>query len=152
MSLSSKLHGFRKELKRKKEAIVLQDEEIQAIARHMPRDADSLGKFLSSDQIEAFGDRVLEITQAHKRDQTKFEDCILEMGAFVRGGMPGMRCLNRVYTRILHHFRVGDDVDEVFSVLKLYVNHHRNTLERKGVDSDGEEEDFPSQKKAKFCV
>ncbi len=75
---------------------MLQDEEFQKIARNRPRDVDSLGKLLSSDPIEAYGDRVLEITQAHKRDQTKFEECILERGAFVRGALPGMVCLIRV--------------------------------------------------------
>ena len=152
MSLSSKLRCFRKELKKKKEVHVLQDENIQAIARYMPRDVDSLKKILSPDQIGAYGDRVLEITQAHKRDQAKFEECILEMGAFVRGGMPGMRCLNRVYSRILQHFRVGDDMEDVFNVLKLYVNHHQNTLKRKGVEEEEEEEDSPSQKRVKFCA
>ena len=91
MSLSSKLRDFRKTLKKaNKNAQTFEDEQLHAIARHMPRDAESLGKCLSQEQISAFGEGVLGITQAYtKRDQAKFEECILEMGAFVRGGLPG---------------------------------------------------------------
>ena len=145
MSLSSKLRDFRKTLKKKnKDAQAFDDDQLRAVARHMPMDAESLGKFLSKEQMDAFGEGVLDVTQAYtRRDQDMFEECILEMGAFVRGGLPGMECLNRVYTQILKHYRVADNVEEVFEALELYVNHKTDKIMRKRVKI---EEEDPSQR------
>ena len=116
----------------------------------MPRDEDSLARYLSVEQIGAFGDDVLQVTQAHtSRDQAKFEDCILEMGAFVRGGLPGMARLDFVYPRILKHFGVMIDMEEVMEALKLYVHTGQNKIKRKWVKDD-EEEEQGSQKRARF--
>jgi hypothetical protein len=91
MSLSSKLRDFRRTLKKaNKNAQTFDDEQLRSIARHMPRDTESLGKYLSQAQIDAFGGDLLGVTREYtKRDQAKFEECIQEMGAFVRGGLPG---------------------------------------------------------------
>lgn len=148
MSLSSKLREFRKELMQMQKGKPtkgkeFKDEQLVAIARYMPRDADSLGKILSSEQMDAFGNELLSLTCAHtSRDQAKFEDCLLEFGAFVRGGLPGMDVLNRVYPRILQHYGVADDMEEVFEALKLYVNLKQNKLKRKWVkeEEEGDEE------------
>lgn len=91
MSLSSKLRELRKTIKKKnKNASILDDEQLRKVARHMPRDEESLGHFLSKEQMGAFGDAVLDITRGHTcRDQDLFEECIREVGAFARGGLPG---------------------------------------------------------------
>ena len=149
-SLSSKLRELRKTLKKNKNNPTLEDEQLIAVARHMPRDEDSLARYLSVEQIGAFGDDVLQVTQAHtSRDQAKFEDCILEMGAFVRGGLPGMARLDFVYPRILKHFGVMIDMEEVMEALKLYVHTGQNKIKRKWVKDD-EEEEQGSQKRARF--
>ena len=153
-SLSSKLRGLRKALRKNKSNPALEDEQLIAVARHMPRDADSLARYLSVEQVGAFGDDVLQVTQAHtSRDQAKFEDCILEMGAFERGGLPGMARLDSVYPRILKHFGVMNDMEEVLEALKLYVcyNVHtgQNKIKRKWV-KDEEDEEQGSQKRARF--
>jgi hypothetical protein len=76
MSLSSKLRDFRKTLKKaNKNAQTFEDKQLRAIARHMPRDAESLGGCLSQEQVNAFGEGVLDITRAYtKRDQAMFEE------------------------------------------------------------------------------
>lgn len=145
MSLSSKLRDFRKTLKKKnKHAQAFDDDQLRAIARHMPTDAESIAKFLSNEQMDAFGEGVLEVTQAYNhRDPDMFEECICEMGAFVRGGLPGMECLARVYTQILKHYQVADNVEEVFEALELFVNPKTGKLMRKRVKI---EEEDPSQR------
>jgi hypothetical protein len=146
-SLSSKLRELRKILKKNKSNPVFDNEQLIAVARHMPRDDASLARYLSQQQVEAYGDDVLQVTQAHtRRDQAKFEDCILEMGAFVRGGIPGMARLDSVYRNILKHFGVESDMEEVLEALKLYVHAGQNKIKRK----DEEEEQQGSQKRARF--
>ncbi len=141
-SLSSKLRDFRKGLRKEGNAkVAYDDDQLRSIARHMPKDAASLGRFLSSTQMDAYGDDMLCIMQAHSRDQAKFEDCILEIGAFARGGLPGMECLNKVYLQILKHYGVKEDMEEVFEELKLYVNLKRNRVMCKLV-KDEEEDEF----------
>lgn len=150
MSLSSKLRNFRKDTrknKKTKRGEELSDEQIASIARYMPRDMDALKPFLSTEQANAFGAQLLDITCAHtSRDQAKFEECILEMDAFVRGGVPGMELLDKVYPNIMKHFDVSnDDMDEVLEALKLYVNHKQNKIKRKWVkDEEEEQEQFAS--------
>jgi hypothetical protein len=144
MSLSSKLRDFRKTLKKKKNAVSFDDDQMRAISRHMPRDESSLKPFLSKEQMFSIGPNILEITQAHtSRDQDKFDECILEMSAFKRGGMPGMECLNKVYPQILRHFHIGDDVDEVLDALDLFVNYKNNnklTIKYKKNEEGGDDE------------
>jgi hypothetical protein len=151
-SLSSKLRELRKILKKNKSNPVFDNEQLIAVARHMPRDDASLARYLSQQQVEAYGDDVLQVTQAHtRRDQAKFEDCILEMGAFVRGGIPGMARLDSVYPNIIRHFGVMSELEEVLEALKLYVHtgEDKTTIKRKSV-KDEEEEQQGSQKRARF--
>ncbi len=146
-SLSSKLRELRKILKKNKSNPVFEKEQLIAVARHMPRDDASLARYLSQQQVEAYGDDVLQVTQAHtRRDQAKFEECILEMGAFVRGGIPGMARLDSVYPNIMRHFGVMGEMEEVLEALKLYVHAGQNKIKRK----DEEEEQQGSQKRARF--
>jgi hypothetical protein len=152
-SLSSKLRDFRKGLRKggkNKPGVVFDDDQLRSIARHMPKDPDSLGRFLLSAQMDAYGDDMLRIMQAHSRDQTKFEDCILEIGAFVRGGLPGMECLNKVYLQILEHFDVQVDMEEVFEELKLYVNLKRNRIMCKWAKDEEEDEIGGSSQKKRM--
>ena len=147
MSLSSKLREFRKELRKGKKKAVYDDDQMRLLARNMPRDTDSLKEYLNAEQIKSFGNELLEITQAHTtRDQAKFEECILEMGAFVRGGLPGMELLNRVYPQIIKHFGVTVDMEEVFEALKIYVNLNQNKIKRKWVKEEEDEDENPSQR------
>lgn len=148
-SLSSKLRELRKILEKNKSNPVFENEQLIAVARHMPRDDASLARYLSQQQVEVYGDDVLQVTQAHtRRDQAKFEDCILEMGTFVRGGIPGMARLDSVYRNILKHFGVESDMEEVLEALKLYVHAGQNNIKRKG--EGDEEEQQGSQKRARF--
>ncbi len=170
-SLSSKLRNFQKEIIKKKErerektksrktekvvvvlvgpiftttsssTLLLNDEQLISIARYMPRDAESLGKYLSPEQMDAFGEDLLAVTCGHtsSRDQAKFEECLLEIDAFVRGGVPGMALLNRVYPNILKHYCVTDDMEVILETLKLYMNVKENKLKRKWVKNDEENE------------
>lgn len=174
MSLSSKLRNFNKELKKKEKErktnngktksqsemvtgpiTLLSDEQLTSIARHMPRDADSLGKYLSPEQMDAFGEDLLAVTCGHtSRDQAKFEECLLEIDAFVRGGVPGMALLYRVYPTILKHYGVIDDAEEVLETLKLYMNAKENKLKRKWVKDEeeagegGQEDEMESSSRA----
>ena len=131
MSLSSKLRDFRRN---SKDARTFDDDQLRAIARHMPRDAELLGKFLSQEQVDAFGEGVLDVTRAYtRRDQAVFEECILEVGTFVRGGLPGIETLNRVYTQIVKHYVVADNVEELFEALGLYINHKTDKIMHKKI-------------------
>lgn len=154
-SLSSKLREFRKGLRKggkSKAGVVYDDDQLRSIARHMPRDVDSLRQYLSPDQMNAYGDDVLNIMQTHSsRDQEKFEECILEIGAFVRGGLPGMECLNKVYLQILQHYDLKDDMEEVFEELKLYVNLKRNRIMCKWA-KDEEEDEFEGSSQKRMRV
>jgi hypothetical protein len=71
------------------------------------------------------------------------------MGAFVRGGMPGMEFLDKVYLRILQHYEVGDDTDVVFEALGIFVNPKQNKIMRKWVEEgeDGSSDVCPSSQK-----
>lgn len=148
MSLSSKLRDFRKGLRKGGNTkVAYGDDQLRSIARHMPKDAASLGRFLSSAQMDTYGDDMLHIMQAHSRDQAKLEDCILEIGAFTRGGLPGMERLDKVYLQILKHYGVKGDMEEVFEELKLYVNPKRNRLMCKLVTDEEDEFGGASQEK-----
>ena len=144
MSLSSKLRVFRKTLRKsiEKKSAVFDDDQLRSVARHMPREKDELSKHLSQDQMKIFGDDMLKVTLAHtSRDQAKFEECILEIGAFERGGLPGMERLDRVYISILRHYGVEVDMEEVFEALKIYVHPTQNKIKRKRVNDDECEEE-----------
>ena len=153
-SLSSKLREYRKGSRKGekiKASVLYNDEQLRSIARHMPRDVDTLRQYLSPEQMNAFGDDLLRITQQHVgRDQEKFEECILEIGAFVRGGLPGMSMLDGVYHRILRHYEVADDMEEVFEALKLYVHPTQNLIKRKWVKDEEDEVGDCSQKRMRM--
>ena len=102
--LSKKLHRFRYTLVNKQKMIFSADQ-VELVARYMPTDADALRTKcgLIDTQIKAYGEQLLGITRAHERDQEKFEDCVAEIKAFVRGGMTAMQILNKVYKLSLIH-------------------------------------------------
>ena len=160
LSLSSKLREFRKKALKKKStstttttntkdknggggdtttttgkkkninsSMCFNDDQIRSMARFMP--VDSLSQYLSSEQMDAFGDGILELMRSHNRDQDKFEECILEINSFVRGGLPGMERLDKVYKRILVHYKVEMDMEEVFEALKLHIHPIQNKIKRK---------------------
>jgi hypothetical protein len=145
-SLSLKLRDLRRALRSKaaKTAPLFDEDHLKQIAHHMPKTKEELGRLIPLWCLGAYGDRILEVTANHPRDQAAYEDCILEIGAFVRGGMPGMEVLNRVYPQILKHFEMEDEAEEVFEACKIYLNQTQNCLKRKRV-VDEDTEPFCSQ-------
>jgi hypothetical protein len=128
-SLSSKLKILRRGLKSKFRPLQLMGfEHIQLIARHMPRTEEALRKLIPESFVTAYGEAILETTIAHERDQDKFEDCIAEIDAFLRGGLPGMVALGRVYKNIIKHFGVEDDTEDVLDACRLYVHAEQGCL------------------------
>jgi hypothetical protein len=91
--------------------------------------------------VDAYGERILEITAAHERDQADFEECVLEIKAFSRGGLPGMERLDAVYTQILKHFNMEGESEEIFDACSLYFDADRNRLKRKRTASAVEEDE-----------
>jgi hypothetical protein len=103
-------------------------EHIKLIARHMPRTEEALRKLIPESFVTAYGGAILETTTAHERDQDKFEDCVAEINAFLRGGLPGMAALERVYKTIVKHFGMEDDMEDVLDACKLYVHAEQGCL------------------------
>jgi hypothetical protein len=140
-SLSSKLRTLRRSLKSKlKPTTVIDSDHIKLIARHMPMTATELCNLIPASIVASCGDEILKVTVSHARDQDAFEDCVKEIGAFVRGGLPGMDRLNKVYTQIIKHFHMETDVEEIIDACQLYM--HQNRLRRKRDTSDDSNELF----------
>ena len=95
-----------------------------------------LAAMLKEDQIKVHADRILTITQDHKRDQAAFEDCTAEIGAFVNGGPYAMDVLDKVYRRILAHFKMMPDMEDVFAAKRLYISHKTQKISQWGVKTD----------------
>lgn len=138
VSLSAKLRDLRRTLRPKFSGPVLFDlEQLKLIARHMPRTDEALRALIPSHLVDAYGKQILSVTTDHARDPVDFEECVKEIGAFARGGLPGMDCLNRVYTQILKHFKLEDDAEDVLEACKLYMNQETR-LKRKRTDDEDE--------------
>ena len=75
-------------------------------------------------------------------DQDKFEDCVAEIGAFLRGGLPGMAVLEKVYKNIIKHFGMARYTDKVLGACNLYVHSEQNRLKRKRSVKADEEMEF----------
>jgi hypothetical protein len=91
--------------------------QIKLIARHMPRDTDTLASALAnegqlSDKARA---RVLEITSTHVRDQKSFDECLSHVQAFAKGGPYGMQMLNTLIDVILGHFAMEKERWEILT-------------------------------------
>lgn len=132
-SLSSKLRDFRRNLRSKFKANLIFDaDHLKSIARHMPKNSAELSNLgVPIGVVDAYGDKILEITTQHPRDQEAFNDCVQEINAFTRGGDPGMECLKRVYTQIIKHFGMESEVEEVFEACDIYIDTGKNSLKRK---------------------
>ena len=142
-SLSSKLKDLRKTLKPTvKPLMLLTFEHIHLIARHMPISKDSLLKLIPESFVGLYGDKILEVTVAHERDCGAFDDCVQEIDAFVRGGLPSMEVLNRVYPQILLHFNMGGEMDEVFEACKITLSADQKKLKRKYAAISDDEIEF----------
>ena len=107
----------------------------------MPMTNDDLSSLIPENVMSVCGERILEVTKGHGRDQDKFEDCVKEINAFLRGGLPGMVVLKRVYKNILKWFEMENDMEEVFDTCKIYIHSDTNQLKRKR-NTDDEEVDF----------
>jgi hypothetical protein len=141
-SLSSKLRDLRRSLKSKVKPFMLFDfDHLKLLARHMPRTGDEMCKLIPESFVAAYGDKILFVTINHERDQSQFEECVQEINAFLRGGLPGMAVLERVYTQILKHFEMETDMEEVMDACKIYVHAEQNRLKRKRPLLSDEERD-----------
>ena len=142
VSLSAKLRDLRRELRPKFNGGMLYDhDQLKLIARHMPMNDAALRALIPDKMVDAYGKQILGVTTEHTRDQECFEECVKEIGAFTRGGLPGMDRLRRVYTQILKHFKLEDDTDDVLEACKLYMNpENRLSLRRMRADDDEEQQ------------
>ena len=136
-SLSSKLRVLRRTLRSKfKPTMVFDLDHLKLIARHMPKTSAELSTHIPSHMVTAYGDKILEVTIAHGRDQSRFEECVLEIRAFARGGLPGMDRLDKIYTQVLKHFEMEDETEEIFDACNLFYDINRNRLSRKRTASE----------------
>ena len=139
--LISKLRDYCKQANNKKNAHAsLDDNNIQQIAVKMPRTMAMLAAMLKEDQIKVHADRILTITQDHKREQAAFEDCTAEIGAFVNGGPYAMDVLDKVYRRILAHFKMMPDMEDVFAAKCLYINPKTQKITQWGKKTDQDQQ------------
>ena len=92
---------------------------------------------------DVHGEQLLIITQEHKRDQSAFENCAAEIGAFTNGGPYAMDRLDKVYRRILAHFKMMPDMDDVFAAKRLYISHSNQKIAQWGVKADEAELSTP---------
>ena len=118
--------------------LILEEPEIISIARHMPRTAAELQKVLQCpEKREIHSAWVLETTQAHWRDQDKFNDCVSEIMAFVNGGTFAMTILKNVFRRIIAFYGMDGDTTSVLDACGLFWQPWEGTLKRKRTqDSD----------------
>ena len=124
-------------------ATSLDDDTIRKIAVKMPRTNQELASMLNAEQFSVHGEQLLIITQDHKRDQAAFEDCAAEIGAFAGGGPYAMDRLDKVYRRILAHFKMMPDMDDVFAAKRLYVSHKTQKVAQWGAKTDEAEFSTP---------
>ena len=129
--LSSKMRAFRHSLSRKQQ-LVFGEDQVKLISRHMPKNLEDLRVkcLLTPPQIDAYGNRLLDITGRHERDQEKFEDCYREIKAFANGGEYAMQLLNKVCKRILEHFGMLDEKYDVLSAAGVYEDAETGRLKR----------------------
>ena len=124
--LISKIRGYCKCKTNKKKnthaSSSLDDNTIRKIAMKMPKTTTALASILNKEQMKVHADQILSITNEHKRDQAAFEDCTAEIGAFTSAGPYAMDVLDKVYRRILAHFKMMPDMDDVFAAKCLYIN------------------------------
>jgi len=141
-SLTSKLIVLRRSLKRDVKPFMLLDfDHITSIATRMPKTTETLEALIPESFVAAYGDKIIEVVTTHERDEDRFDDCVKEIDAFVRGDQPGMMRLNQVYTQIIKHFEMETDMEDVFGACKIYHHTGRNCLIRKrNVNADDEVE------------
>ena len=146
MSLEAKMRVFRNTLSRKyNDDTVFSADQMVLICSHMPLDDEALKTKCKLDehQIQTYGNQLLAITRIHERNQTKFDDCVSEMKAFVNGGAYGMERLGRVYMQIIEHFGLENEKWTVLAAAGVYLNLDSNTLKRrKGQQSADEDDDI----------
>lgn len=132
-SLTFKLNSQQKLLKRTpiNLSLLLSKSEIKQIAMHLPKDSSSLSSLIGPDKTTSYGDKILAITSTHPRDQDAFMECVLEMQAFVRGGDTGLHVLEPVYRRILAHYKMMAEINEIFDILSLCTHHLTGKIKRK---------------------
>ena len=131
-SLLSKLRVMRRSLKSEVKPYMLIDfDHLKLVARHMPTTNDELVKLIPESFVSAYGEKILAVTTQHSRDKERFEDCVEEIKAFARGGLPGMARLELVYTQILKEFDMQDETEEILYACKLYIHPEQKCLKRK---------------------
>ena len=97
---------------------------------------EKLKSILNPEQLQVHAEELLIVTQDHKRDQAAFEDCTAEIGAFVSGGPYAMDRLDKVYKRILTHFKMMQDMDDVLAAKRLYISHSTQKIAQWGMKTE----------------
>jgi hypothetical protein len=101
----------------------LAEADFVKLAIHMPTTDSAVKSVLAdSDKHKAHCKWILRITTAHERDQDKFNDCVGEMRAFVRGGRAAMEILCKVFRNIVMHYGMQNEMDLVLDACGLYVS------------------------------
>lgn len=139
--LSRKLYRFRYTLANKQQ-LIFSKEQMDLVTRPMPMDTEDLRTKcgMIETQIKAYGDQLLGITKAHGRNQEKFEECVAEIRAFVRGDMIGMNLLNRVYKNIIKHYDMEPEMHDVLKAAGAYMDTETGKLKRRAVKKEDDEE------------
>lgn len=110
----------------------LSEADFTKLAILMPRTDDGVrGVLADAGKHKAHGKWILRVTAAHERDQDKFNDCVGEMRAFVRGGRAAMEILYKVFHNIALHHGVHKEMDLVLDACNLYV-HSQGLRLKKG--------------------
>ena len=144
-SLTYKLNKQQKHLKRTslkfKPTLLLNKKEMQRVVMNLPKDTSALTSLIGPGKTAAYGDDILAITRVHHRDQDAFMECVLEMQAFVRGGESGMHVLDSVYRRILGHYKMIKEINEIFDVLDICTHQLTGRIKRKYYKMSDEDND-----------
>ena len=119
----------------------LTTDQIKCLARHMPRDAVALASVMNGTTLpDSKCDRVLEITRAHVRDQTRFEECLSHVRAFASGGLYGIQRLNEVIDVILKHFGMEKEKWELLTSADVSMDFQTGRLRARKQRCEEDEE------------
>lgn len=111
--------------------LLMSKEEMMRVVKNFPADSNALKTYIGADKAAAYGEEIVQIIKDHPRDQAAFLDCVLELEAFVRGGDSGIYILDGVYRQILSHFKMMDEINEIFEILDLCTHQFTGKVKRK---------------------
>ena len=138
-SLYSKLKDEAQKNADPKHALTMDD--VQALARTMPRTVETLAKVINPKQVDAHKDWILGITTVHHRDQEQFDECAAELRAFAQGGGYAWHMLQGVFRNVIKHYGMADEMTTVLDACGAYFDPFQNKLKRKRSDAETAAED-----------